>query len=62
MGTAMNFNIKSKPGELNGQNFTPTVAGAFISFFFGMTERLLVPTGLHHVQYTPFWYTAVGGT
>lgn len=62
MGAAMNLHTDSKPGELNGQNFKPTVAGAFIALFFGMTERLLVPTGLHHVQYTPFWYTAIGGT
>lgn len=47
---------------LTGQNFHPTVGGAFIAMFFGITERLLIPTGLHHVQYTPFWYTAVGGT
>lgn len=49
-------------GKLTGSDFHPTVAGAFISMFFGITERLLVPTGLHHVQYTPFWYTAAGGT
>lgn len=61
MGTAMNFNNEIVAGELNGQNFKPTVPGAFIALFFGMTERLLVPTGLHHVQYTPFWYTPIGG-
>lgn len=62
MGSAMNLKTESAMGELNGDNFKPTAAGAFIAFFFGITERLLVPTGLHHVQYTPFWYTAVGGT
>ncbi|MGL5268701.1 MAG: PTS transporter subunit EIIC [Spiroplasma sp.] len=62
MGEAMNFETESGKGELNGQNFKPTVAGAFIALFFGITERLLIPTGLHHVQYTPFWYTAIGGT
>lgn len=62
MGTAMNLHNDSEPGKLNGENFKPTVAGAFIALFFGMTERLLIPTGLHHVQYTPFWYTAIGGT
>lgn len=61
MAAAMNFPA-AKPGELNGADFKPTVGGAFIALFFGITERLLVPTGLHHVQYTPFWYTAIGGT
>lgn len=49
-------------GKLTGDDFHPTVAGAFIAMFFGITERLLIPTGLHHVQYAPFWYTAIGGT
>ena len=25
-------------------------------------ERLLIPFGLHHVFYLPFWQTGVGGT
>lgn len=25
-------------------------------------ERALIPFGLHHVFYIPFWQTAVGGT
>lgn len=49
-------------GQLTGDNFHPTVGGAFIAMFFGITERLLIPTGLHHVQYAPFWYTGIGGT
>lgn len=49
-------------GKLTGDNFQPTVGGAFIAMFFGITERLLIPTGLHHVQYAPFWYTGIGGT
>lgn len=31
-------------------------AGPLGSFFFGVIERALVPFGLHHVFYTPFWY------
>lgn len=49
-------------GKLTGDSFQPTVGGAFIAMFFGITERLLIPTGLHHVQYAPFWYTGIGGT
>lgn len=29
---------------------------------YGFMERLLIPFGLHHVFYIPFWQTAVGGT
>ena len=29
---------------------------------YGFMERLLIPFGLHHVFYLPFWQTAVGGT
>ena len=31
-------------------------AGIFGSFLFGLIERALIPFGLHHVFYTPFWY------
>lgn len=30
-------------------------------FLYGMLERLLIPTGLHHLIYTPFLYTSLGG-
>lgn len=29
---------------------------------FGLIKRALIPFGLHHVFYMPFWQTAVGGT
>ena len=32
------------------------------TFIYGVIERALIPFGLHHVFYTPFWQTAVGGT
>jgi len=32
------------------------------TFLYGLMERLLIPFGLHHVFYLPFWQTAVGGT
>ena len=37
-------------------------SGYFGTFLFGMIKRLLIPFGLHHVLYLPFWQTAVGGT
>lgn len=46
-----------------------TALGVFINksdnfglFLYGALERLLIPTGLHHLVYTPFLYTSLGGT
>ncbi len=36
-------------------------AGNFGLFVYGALERLLIPTGLHHLVYTPFLYTSLGG-
>ncbi|MDR0734962.1 MAG: PTS transporter subunit EIIC, partial [Elusimicrobiota bacterium] len=36
-------------------------AGYFGTFFYGFMERSLVPFGLHHVFYMPFWQTGLGG-
>lgn len=32
------------------------------TFLYGLMERALIPFGLHHVFYLPFWQTGVGGT
>ena len=32
------------------------------TFIFGIIERALIPFGLHHVFYLPFWQTSLGGT
>lgn len=37
-------------------------SGYFGTWVYGTMERLLIPFGLHHVFYLPFWQTAVGGT
>ena len=39
-----------------------TGLGYFGTLIFGLIKRALVPFGLHHVFYMPFWQTAVGGT
>ncbi len=31
------------------------------TFVYGVAERALIPFGLHHVFYMPFWQTSVGG-
>ncbi len=36
-------------------------SGNFGLMLYGMLERLLIPTGLHHLVYTPFLYTSLGG-
>ena len=32
------------------------------TWIYGIIERALIPFGLHHVFYMPFWQTGVGGT
>lgn len=32
------------------------------TFIYGIIERALIPFGLHHVFYMPFWQTAIGGS
>ncbi len=32
------------------------------TWIYGIIERALIPFGLHHVFYIPFWQTSVGGT
>lgn len=32
------------------------------TFIFGCIERALIPFGLHHIFYIPFWQTGLGGT
>ncbi len=32
------------------------------TFIYGCIERALIPFGLHHIFYMPFWQTGVGGT
>ena len=36
-------------------------SGAIGSFLYGFIYRALIPFGLHHVFYLPFWQTALGG-
>ena len=42
-------------GLVTGTGYIGTLA-------FGIIKRALIPFGLHHVFYLPFWQTAVGGT
>lgn len=37
-------------------------SGYLGTWIYGVMERALIPFGLHHVFYLPFWQTGVGGT
>ena len=39
-----------------------TGTGYLGTFLFGIIKRALIPFGLHHVFYLPFWQTALGGS
>lgn len=39
-----------------------TGSGYTGTLIFGLIKRALIPFGLHHVFYMPFWQTAVGGS
>ena len=48
-------------GGINSLGGFITNSGNFGLMLYGMLERLLIPTGLHHLVYTPFLYTSLGG-
>lgn len=37
-------------------------SGVIGLFSFGFLDRILIPTGLHHLVYTPFYFSELGGT
>lgn len=39
-----------------------TKSGYVGTWIYGIIERALIPFGLHHVFYLPFWQTGLGGT
>ena len=51
--------VQTGIGMLGNLVISSGYAGTFI---YGLVERALIPFGLHHVFYMPFWQTAVGGT
>ena len=46
---------------ISGLGHVINQTGNFGLFLYGSLERLLIPTGLHHLIYTPFLYTSLGG-
>lgn len=52
---AVQNGIYALGGLVTGSGYAGTLV-------FGLIKRALIPFGLHHVFYMPFWQTAVGGT
>lgn len=53
------------PPIQNGLNYASAIidkTGVFGAFLYGTSERLLLPFGLHHFIYLPFFFTSLGGT
>lgn len=47
---------------INGFGSLLAAAGAFGTFIYGFLERLLIPTGLHHILNQLIRFTPIGGT
>ena len=62
VGILMFFVWQPIQGAINALGMLVYSSGYFGTFLFGMIKRLLIPFGLHHVFYLPFWQTALGGT
>ncbi|WP_066828854.1 PTS transporter subunit IIABC [Collinsella ihumii] len=62
VGIAMFFIWQPVQEGINALGYAVASAGPVGVFLFGMIKRLLIPFGLHHVFYLPFWQTAVGGS
>ncbi len=50
------------PSGINALGGFVLASGYAGTWLYGFIERALIPFGLHHVFYIPFWQTALGGT
>lgn len=62
VGIAMYFIWPAVQSGIYAVGNLVTGTGYFGTLIFGVVKRALIPFGLHHVFYMPFWQTAVGGT
>ena len=62
VGIAMYFIWPVIQGWIYALGGLVTNAGYAGTFIYGLIERALIPFGLHHVFYLPFWQTGLGGT
>lgn len=49
--------ISAVGSVIAGENASPIYI-----FIYGLIERSLIPFGLHHIFYSPLWFTGAGGT
>ncbi len=62
VGIAMYFVWPVVQNGIHALGGLVTGSGYVGTLIFGLIKRALIPFGLHHVFYMPFWQTAVGGT
>ncbi|MDT2848266.1 PTS transporter subunit EIIC [Vagococcus carniphilus] len=62
VGLAMAFIFPPIQNVLNMSSEFIVATGSLGSFAYGTLERLLLPFGLHHFIYLPFFFTSLGGT
>ncbi len=60
-GIAMYFVWPAVQNGIYGLGALVNSSGYIGTWIYGIIERALIPFGLHHVFYMPFWQTAVGG-
>lgn len=61
MGIAFYFVWPPISAGINALGVLVAASGPLGTLAFGVIKRALIPFGLHHVFYMPFWQTAVGG-
>jgi len=62
VGIAMTFIWPIAQDIIFGLGNVVTGTGYIGTLIFGIVKRALIPFGLHHVFYLPFWQTGVGGS
>lgn len=62
VGILMFFIWPSVQGGINAVGNLVRSSGYAGTWLYGFMERALIPFGLHHVFYLPFWQTSVGGS
>ena len=62
VGIAMYFIWPVIQNGINALGAFVLASGYAGTWLYGFIERALIPFGLHHVFYIPFWQTALGGT
>lgn len=62
VGIVMFFVWPTVQNGISGLGMLVAGSGYIGTLIFGIVKRALIPFGLHHVFYMPFWQTGVGGT